>query len=186
VQVRQVAVALVEVEAVADEELVRDREPDVRDRQVGDEAPIGTVEERDRRERGGTPQTQRAAEVVEREAGVHDVLDDQDVAAVDLRVEVLQQADARRALAVRGELEEVELVRDLERAREVGQEDEARLQRCDEQRRAARVVARDVAPELADARVDLLPGEIDLGDLAVDQLTRSSLYRSASRAMSRL
>ena len=47
VQVRQVAIALVQVEAVADEELVRDREADVLDRQVVDEAAVRAVEERD-------------------------------------------------------------------------------------------------------------------------------------------
>ena len=47
----QVAPAAVEVEAVADEELVRHREADVADRQVVDEAPVRAVEERHRRER---------------------------------------------------------------------------------------------------------------------------------------
>jgi hypothetical protein len=40
VQVRQVAVALVEVEAVADEELVGDGEADVADGQLVDEAAV--------------------------------------------------------------------------------------------------------------------------------------------------
>ena len=44
VQVGQVAVALVEVEAVADEELVGDGEADVADRQVVDEAAVRAVE----------------------------------------------------------------------------------------------------------------------------------------------
>ena len=51
VEVGQVPVPLVDVEAVADEELVGDGEADVADRQVVDEAAVGAVEERDRRER---------------------------------------------------------------------------------------------------------------------------------------
>jgi hypothetical protein len=60
------------------------------------------------------------------------------------------------------ELDEVDLVRDRNRAREVGQEDEARLQQRDEQQVAAGVVARDLGAELADARLQLLGGEKDL------------------------
>ena len=48
VQVRQVPVALVQVEAVADEELVGDGEADVPDRQVVDEPAVRAVEERHR------------------------------------------------------------------------------------------------------------------------------------------
>jgi hypothetical protein len=108
------------------------------------------------------------------------------VAARDLDVEVLQQADAGPILVVRGQLEEVELVRDGQRAGEVGQEDEARLERCDEERRLAFVVTGEVGAELADARVELLAPEVDVADAARRQLARSSLYRSARRVMSRL
>ena len=88
---------------------------------------------------------------------------------------------------VAGELEEVEPVRDAERAGEVGDEDDARLERRDEQRLAAVVVARQLAPELPDTRLDLLPREVDgaeAGAAAYD--ASSSRYRSARRSMSRL
>ena len=68
------------------------------------------------------------------------------MAAFDLGVEILEQPDARTVRVVGGELEEVELVRIGERAREVGDEDEARLQRGDEERRPALVVAGELAP----------------------------------------
>ena len=55
-QVGQVAPALVQVEAVADEELVRDREADIADGQIVDEAAVGPVEERRHVERGGVAQ----------------------------------------------------------------------------------------------------------------------------------
>ena len=58
-QVGQVAEALVEVEAVADEELVGDREADVADRQVVDEPPVGPVEQRRRRQRRGLAERER-------------------------------------------------------------------------------------------------------------------------------
>ena len=50
-EVRQVPVALVEVEAVADEELVRYGEADVAHGQVVDEPPVRPVEQRHDRER---------------------------------------------------------------------------------------------------------------------------------------
>ena len=132
VQIREVSVPLVEVEAVADEELVRNGEADVPDRQVLDEAPVGAVEERHRRERARSAELERPAEVVERQAGIDDVLDDQDVATLDGGVEVLQEPDRRAAAglvgAVARELDEVDVVDDRERAAEVDEEDDARLQ----------------------------------------------------------
>jgi hypothetical protein len=47
-------------------------------------------------------------------------------------------------------------------AREVGREHERALEDGDEQEVAGRVVASDLRPELADARGQLLPGEVDL------------------------
>ena len=74
-----------------------------------------------------------------------------------------------------------------DRAREVGEEEDARLQRGDEHRLATLVVAGDLGAELRHPRPDLLRGEIDLPDAAVGfDLARSSLYRSARRWMSRL
>jgi len=53
-------------------------------------------------------------------------------------------------------------MRDRDGPREVGREHEGALENGDQQEIAARVVARDLGPELADARRELLPGEIDL------------------------
>jgi hypothetical protein len=68
---------------------------------------------------------------------------------------------------VAGELDEVDSVANRDRAREVGQEDEARLQQRDEQKVAAGIVAGDVGAELADARLQLLGREKDLADAGV-------------------
>jgi hypothetical protein len=60
------------------------------------------------------------------------------------------------------QLDEVDRVRDRNRAREVGEEDEARLQQRDEQQVAAFVIASDVGAELADARVEFPGREEDV------------------------
>jgi hypothetical protein len=57
---------------------------------------------------------------------------------------------ARVGAVVAGELDEVDLVRDRDRAREIGEEDEARLQQRDQQQLAVGVVARDLGAELVD------------------------------------
>jgi hypothetical protein len=114
------------------------------------------------------------------------------VSAGDLRVEVLEQPDARMAALVGAggiarELEEVEPVRDADGAGEVGEEDDTRLERRDEERLTAVVVARELAPELTDARLQLLSREVDVAEaLAAAYDASSSRYRSARRSMSRL
>ena len=80
----QVAVALAVVEAVADDELVGDLKPDVVDRDV-DQPPRGLVEQRADPERGRALAAQVAEQVVERQPGVDDVLDEQDVLVGDAR-----------------------------------------------------------------------------------------------------
>jgi hypothetical protein len=59
-------------------------------------------------------------------------------------------------------------VDDRERAREVGHEDEARLERGDEQRVSSLVLVRELVPELAYADVDFLAREVDVADPRVD------------------
>jgi hypothetical protein len=157
VKVRQVAVALLEIEPVAHEQLVGDREAHVADGHVLHEAAIRAVEERHRGERGRVAQRERLAEVVERQARVDHVLDDQDVAAGDLRVQILEEADAGMAALVGAgrvacELDEVEAMVDRQGAGQVRDEDDARLERRDEQRLATLVVTGDLAPQLLDTR----------------------------------
>ena len=191
-QVRQVAVTLLEIEPVPDEQLVRHREADVADRHVLDQATIGAVEERHRGERGRVAQRERLAEVVERQARVDHVLDDQNMASGDLSVQILEQADAGVAALVGAgrvarELDEVETVVDRQCAGQVRDEDDARLERRDEERLPPFVVTRDLAPELTDTRPKLLAREVDLPEPRPRSYDASSRwYRSARRSMSRL
>ena len=190
-------VPLVQIEAVADEELVRDREADIPNGQVLDQPAVRPVEQRDRCERAGRAELERPAEVVERQAGVDDVLDDEDVAPFDRAVEVFQELDRRAAAgltgAVAGQLDEIDVVDDRDLPAEVDEEDDARLQRCDEERLSARVVLGDLSAELADPGRDLRGGEVDLPDAILGRLVARfdyeaslSPYRWASRSMSRL
>jgi hypothetical protein len=55
-------------------------------------------------------------------------------------------------------------MRDRESAREIGQEDGARLERCDQQRLSARIGLGDLRAELGDAAADLLAGQVDIPD----------------------
>ena len=184
-QVRKVPEALVEIEAVADEQLVRHGEADVAHGEIVNQAPVRAVEERRSSERPWLAQAQRLAEVVECETRVDDVLDDDHVAARDLGVEVLEEADPRVAAgfraAVPGELEKVEPVMDRDRPREIGAEDRAGLQRGDEQRLAVGVVVADLRAELGDAVGDRPGRQVDLADAVGAQEARSSPYRSAWR-----
>ena len=91
------------------------------------------------------------------------------MASGDLSVQVLEQPNTGMAALVGAgrvarELEEVDPVGDAKGPGEVGDEDEARLQRCYQQRLPAVVVAPELAPEFADARLQLLPGEVDLAE----------------------
>jgi hypothetical protein len=56
---------------------------------------------------------------------------------------------------------------DRQGAREVAEEDEARLQQADEDRLAPGVVLGDLTAELFDASGDLVGGEVDLADPGV-------------------
>ena len=115
-QVAEVAIPLLEVEAVADEELVRNGEADVPDRQVLDDAPVRPVEERRNGKRAGRAKAKHPDQSVQCQAGVDDVLDEEHVAVADVSVEILEQPDGALpsglAAVVAGQLDEVDPVDD--------------------------------------------------------------------------
>jgi hypothetical protein len=104
---------------------------------------------------------------VHRHPGVDHGVHEDDVAALDLRIEVLEEANAFLVDAVARELDEVEVVVDRDRAREVADEGQARFQRADEQRFSTCVVTGQLGAELANARDDLVRIEEDLADALV-------------------
>jgi hypothetical protein len=127
---------------------------------------------------------------VHRQPGVDDGVDEDDVPALDLRVEVLEEADPLVVLAVARQLDEVERVEDRRPTRQVADERDARLQRADEQRLLAGIVARELGAELTDAGADLVGVEEDLPDSLVAcrqgaQDAFSSPKRAARRSKSR-
>jgi hypothetical protein len=65
---------------------------------------------------------------------------------------------------VAGQLDEIDLMLDRDRAREVGEKDEARLQERDQQQLAVLVVPRDLRTQLLDAAAQLVRAEEDLAD----------------------
>ena len=107
---------------------------------------------------------QHVLQIVQRETRIDDVFDDNDVAALQRSVEVLEQPHLARALrggAVARDRDEVE--RDRPRrhgAREVGEEHEGALQHGDEvQRLAVGIVGVDLCGQLVDAALNLFCGE---------------------------
>src|SRR5690606_29083678 len=97
--------------------------------------------------------------------GVDDVLDEDDAAAGQVDVEVLDDAhDPGRAGrgAVGRHGHEVDLDRQADGPHEVGEEDEGALEDADEQRRLVRVVEGDLVAELGDAGPDLLLADDDV------------------------
>ena len=100
-------------------------------------------------------------QVAERQAGVDDVLDDDDVAAVERGVEVLDHLDFAgrgRALGVARDRHEIE--RDVagDVPREVGQEDERALQHGDDVEIVGEVPA-DLQRHFGDALLNLCFGQ---------------------------
>jgi len=81
---------------------------------------------------------------------------------------------ARVRAVVPGELDELDLVRNRDRPREVGEKDDARFEQRDEQQLALGVVVRDLRAELLDASTKLLRREEDLSDAVVGDYDATS------------
>src|SRR5918999_1099919 len=170
--VRQVAVALREVEPVADHKAIRDLESDVADVDV-DLTPLRLGHQRADLQRGRIARLQRAHEVGERQARVDDVLDHEHVSRLHVDVEVLEDADDARGVgrrAVAGDGHEVDLARDGQAAHQVGHEEDGALKHADQEQVAAGVVGGDLLPQLRDPVLqrnlvdeDSLNGRLQLG-----------------------
>ena len=104
--------------------------------------------------RPGPALAELAHEVREREAGVDDVLDDHDVAAADVGVEVVEDLHPAGVGREPGDRDEVELDGDVgDRPGEVGDEDQRAFQHADEHD-AVGMVPLDLGAEPRDVRGD--------------------------------
>ena len=106
---------------------------------------LGLVSSAQTSSEAGAAGSQGAQQVLQRQAAVDDVLDDQDVAALQRGVEVLEDAHHAAGLggrAVGRDGHEVDLAAGLEVAHQVGQEQERALEHADQQQVLAGVVAR--------------------------------------------
>ena len=116
----------------------------------------------------GPRASQRAHQVLQRQPGVDDVLDDQHVAALERRVEVLEDPHDAGGLgrgAVGGDGHEVDLAGDVDVAHQVGEEEEGALEHADQQQVLARVVAGDLFRHRPDAVLQVVRLDEDLADL---------------------
>src|ERR1700682_1614799 len=125
-----VAVLVAGVEAVSDHEAVLDLEPEVVDRDPG--PGLGRlVEQGAQLYRRGPPGGEVVEEVPHGQAGIDDVLDDQDVLLLDRLGQVagdLHYAGGLGRLAVAGEPDEIDGQRQIDRPRQIRDEDVGPLQ----------------------------------------------------------
>ena len=144
------------IEAVADDELVLDLESDIFHLDV-DLAAARLAQQAGRAQRFRVARAKHVLQVAQCQARIDDVFDDNDVAALERRVEVFEQSNLARALrgrAVARDGDEVE--RDRARSngtREIGKKDERALQDGDEvQRVAVGVGGIDLVPPASSMR----------------------------------
>src|SRR3954465_177255 len=143
--VRKVPEPFVEVEAVADDEVGGDREALVADVEL-DLVDARLLQQRDDLQARRLPGPEVLQQVVERQARVDDVLYDEDVAPLDLVVEVLEDPHDARGMgrrAVGGDVHEVEHQRQADAPGEIGHQHERALQDADEQELPPAVVLGD-------------------------------------------
>ena len=151
------------IEAVADDEFIFDLESDIFHLHV-DLAAARLTEQAGRSQALRVARAKDVLEIRQREAGVDDVFDDDDVAALKRRIKVFQQAHLARAFrggTVARDGDEIERDRTRrEGTGEVGEKHERTFQYSDEVQRCARGIRRvNFRCELIDADVNLFGAE---------------------------
>src|SRR5205807_269746 len=152
------------------------------DGQALEDAPARSIQQGADLEARRCPGLQEPQEIPGGQARIDDVLDQQDVAAGDLDIEILDQphgAALGGGAAVAGDGHEVHGDRDRDRAAEVGDEVDGSLQHRDQQGKTAGVVPGDVPREPGDPGGDLLLREEDLLDVF-----RGTRHRAAAAGCS--
>jgi putative ABC transport system permease protein len=167
--VGEVAVKLLVIQAVTDDEAVGDVEADVGEADV-EEANTGAVEEGADAQGGGLAAADHLHQICERKAGVYYVLYYEDVPAGDRFIEVFDHAHAAVAAcigAVGGDGEEIDAGREVKRdsAHEVGHERDHALENAHEMEGAVRgdaklpVIVCYLVGQLSDSCLYLLFGD---------------------------
>src|SRR5258708_2991924 len=167
--VRQVAILLRVVEAVADDEAVGNVEAQVGrlDHLV---ARLRFIQQRADAHAGWAALLQALHQIAQREAGVYDVLDDQHVLPRDRRLQILEDAYDTAgfgAVAVAADRHEIQLQRILHLAAEGHHEPHGALEEAQQQHVFSAVNSGDRRRQLADARLQLLRADQDLFDVVV-------------------
>src|ERR1017187_407672 len=159
----EVAVFFGVVQPVTHYKFVGDLEADVVDVD-GPQAAFGLVEQGGDADGVGLALVEQMHEVVESDACIHNVFDNQDVGAFERNVEVLGDLDftgAGSALAISGDAHEIEGDVALEGAGQIGEEKAGSLKNANELQLARGIIAGNLRAKLADPRLDLLGGDQD-------------------------
>ena len=159
--IRQVAVALAEIEPVADYKYTGDFEPDV----IGPDrldAPRRLVEQRHDLQTPRVVGGEKTLEVFERPPRIEDILDHEHIQTFDARFEIFGDANGaggNRPRAVTRKPQEIHGDVELEVPDEVGHEDPGTFKDPDDVQRPAAEVLVDFPGHRADAPGDFLAGE---------------------------
>ena len=161
--VGEIAVVICVIEAVADDEFVRDLEA----------AHIGLValgmarrlvQERDRRNGCGVPCAEELTQVLHGEARIDDVLDDDDMAARNVVVQILDEADdasGLRGCAVAGDSDEIHVNGAVHAAAQIDVEKRCALEHADQHGALVAKLGGQISAELLDAGGDGFLGKKD-------------------------
>jgi len=177
--VRQISVALGVVHAVTDDEEVGNGEADII-RVDFLNAAGGLVKQRGNAQGFGVLLHEELAQIGEREAGVEDVFDDQDILAFDGLVVILDELDGAGgalSLAIAGGGDKVERRVDLHGSSEIRQKRRSAFEYADHNELFAIEVLRNLGAHFGDAVGNLLAGKEDLKSLRSDGCHAHSIAR---------
>ena len=186
--VRQVAVALGVVHAIADDKEVGDGESDI----IGVdlfEAAGGLVKQGSDAERFWMLLEKQLAQVAEGEAGIENVFDDENVFALDGLVEIFDQLDCAGgaiAFAVAGGGDEIKGRVDLDGPGEIGKEGRGALEHADHDELFAVQVLGDLGAHFGDPVSNLLTGVEDLKAFIRDGSHADSIARNREGLATRI
>lgn len=157
----EIAILFGVVETVSYYKSVGNFKTDVFDRDLVD-AGLGFAEECRDGEGGGSSGLEDVAKVLEGEAGVHDVFDENDMLPFDVNVVVFFEVDDAGGLAFAvptGDLDVVNAEVEVNGAGEIADVGDAPFEDADEDNALARVVGGDFCPHFGDFRLDVCGGD---------------------------